>query len=261
MENKIVREVLEIAIFSGKIMLENGAETYRVEETINRICHSRGISGVESFVIPTGIFLSCNYDGEYYSYVQRTKLKSIDLEIITMVNDFSRKFVNTEMRLEYAKSELDRIKNAPHFSTFILSLFGGVTGGSFTLLFGGNFFEFIASFIVSVIVVGSVKTIGKFAKSFFIKNVTCGAINAVLSVIAVFLFELANISVSMDKIIIGSIMPLVPGVAMTNALRDSISGDLVSGVSKLSEAIIIAVAIAIGVGMVLQFRLLLLGGI
>ncbi len=85
-----IRKLLEIAIYAGKLMLENGAETYRVEETINLICKSKGIERTQNFTIPTAIFLSCEHEGEFYSYIERTKSIRIDLEIISLVNDFSR---------------------------------------------------------------------------------------------------------------------------------------------------------------------------
>ncbi len=74
-------------------------------------------------------------------------------------------------------------------------------------------------------------------------------------------FSYFGIYPDINIIIIGAVMPLVPGVAITNALRDTISGDFVSGVSKLSEAFGIAIAIALGVGTILHLRLLITGGV
>lgn len=259
--NYNVKRSLEIAIFAGKLMLENGAETYRVEETINAICKSQGIEKVQNFTIPTGIFLSCENDGQYYSYIERTKTLRIDLEIISLVNDFSRELVDSRMSLEEAENRLEVIAHAPMYPKWVMYLFGGVAGGFFTLMFEGNAIEFLLAFVTSVLVVMGVREIGKITKSFFIKNVLGGMINTVMALSLAYVFKDVFEVIRVDKIIIGSIMPLVPGVAITNALRDSISGDFVSGVSKLSEAIIIAIAIAIGVGAVLNAQLLLTGGI
>ena len=256
-----IRKLLEIAIYAGKLMLENGAETYRVEETINLICKSKGIDRTQNFTIPTAIFLSCEHDGEFYSYIERTKSIRIDLEIISLVNDFSREFVNAEMSLDTANEKLKAIANAPMYPSWVMNIFGGVAGSFFTLMFGGNLIEFTMAFITSFTVVFGVRKMGKFTGSFFIKNVLGGMISTLGALCLVYLakdyFDLLRV----DKIIIGSIMPLVPGVAITNALRDSISGDFVSGMSKLSEAVIIAVAIAIGVGAILNVELLILGGV
>ena len=191
----------------------------------------------------------------------RTKSMTIDLEIIAKVNDFSRKFVNSDMSLDDAENRLKEIKNAPMYPQWVMNIFGGFAGGFFTAMFGGNVFEFIFAFITSFLVVYGVKKIGKYTGSFFIKNVLGGMINTITALSLVYLSKNFLLNVSIDRIIIGSIMPLVPGVAITNALRDSISGDFVSGVSKLSEAIIIAIAIALGVGSILNLELLIKGGL
>lgn len=257
MEKKEVKGILEIALFAGRIMLENGAETYRVEDTINRICMSRGLE-VQNFTVPTGIFLSCNYEDNYYPYIIRTKTMNIDLEIITKVNDFSREFVQSNMSLEEANSQVEVIKNTPRFKPLTISFFGGVAGGFFTLSFGGNFIEAIFAFITSFIVVSTVNYLSKHTGS-FLKSIIGGMVNTIIALLLINIFKFENIQLS--NIVIGSLMPLVPGVSMTNALRDSISGDFVSGVSKLSEAILIAIAIAMGVGVVLHTKILLTGSV
>lgn len=259
MKETYIREVLEVAIFSGRIMLENGAETSRVEDTINRICLSRGLK-VENFTIPTGIFLSYRHEGHYYPYIIRTKSVTIDLEIIAKVNDFSRRFVSTDMSTQQAFDALETIKKTPHYSLLIYSLFGGVAGGFFTLSFGGRLLEALASFLTSFIVVAIVRTMAKYAGS-FVRNITGGALNALFALLLIQVFSWFGEQLMLSKIVIGSLMPLVPGVAMTNAFRDSISGDFVSGVSKLTEALLIAVAIALGVGVVLHLKLLWTGSV
>ena len=83
---------------------------------------------------------------------------------------------------------------------------------------------------------------------------------ALLTVLSAYIIILTNRVLDVDKVITGAIMPLVPGVAITNALRDSITGDLVSGLSRAAEAIIIATSIAFGVGFILKIWFVLLGG-
>ncbi|MGV8146989.1 MAG: threonine/serine exporter family protein [Alkaliphilus sp.] len=259
MKKEEVRGVIEIALFAGRIMLENGAETSRVEDTINRICNSRGLE-IQNFTIPTGIFLSCQYNNDYYPYVIRTKSMAIDLEIIVEVNDFSRKFVNTNMSIEEAEKSLEIIKKTPHFHPLIMSFFGGIAGSFITLSIGGRLIEAIFAFITSFFVVTLVKYLSKFSGP-FLKNVAGGMINTVIALLLIHASSNFDNNIELSNIVIGSIMPLVPGVAMTNALRDSISGDFISGASKLSEAMLIAVAIAIGVGFVLHAKILLTGSI
>jgi len=259
MKKRTVKNTLEVAILAGRIMLENGAETSRVENTIQIICKSRGLV-VENFTIPTGIFLSCQHNDEYFPYVIRTKSMTIDLEIIAKINSFSREFVSSGMSPEEAFVQLDEIKKTPHFKPWIVSVFGGVAGGFFTLAFKGKPLEAMIAFVTSFIVVTVVNRLAKYAGS-FVRNAVGGMVNTLVAYILITLFSGIDSQLPLSNVVIGSLMPLVPGVAITNAFRDSISGDFVSGVSKLTEAVLIAVAIALGVGVILHLKVLLTGSV
>lgn len=244
-----VRRLLIMAILAGRIMLKNGAETYRVEDTIVRICKSRyNIKYVESFVTPTGIFLSIEYNKEVFSYLKRIKSRTIDLNKINMVNNFSREFVNSNMAVEEGIEKLKKINKVKTYSPHKKIIFASIAAAFFSLLFDGSFSDFLASFLVSVGVVLTTTKLDSLNTSFFINNIMGAGISSILAIL------LVNIGLgeSIDKIIIGSIMTLVPGVAITNAIRDTISGDFVSGISRGMEAIITALSIAAGVGMILQ---------
>lgn len=254
-----IKTTLEVALLAGRIMLENGAETSRVEDTMSRICSSRNII-VDSFTIPTGIFMSYHDGKDYYPYVIRTKTMTIDLEIIAKVNDFSRTFVNGSVPLDDAKKRLMDIKATPHFPPLIYCIGGGLAGGFFTLSFGGRLIEALLSFVTSFLVVGIVKKMHKYAGT-FVRNAAGGLLNAMIALTLIYLVTPFDQNIQLSKIVIGSLMPLVPGVAMTNAFRDSISGDFVSGVSKLTEALLVAVAIALGVGVVLHLKVLMTGSV
>lgn len=256
-----IKEILNIALYAGKIMLESGAETYRVEDTIKRICQSKNIIDTEVFVIPTGIFLSVHYNDEVYSYIKRIKSTTIDLHIISLVNDFSRKFVNKTIEVVDAKKHLTEIAKAPKYKTLVTCIFGGLSGGFFTLMFGGTIIELILAFITSFFVILSTKTFKKYYNSYFLISIIGGIVNTSIAVVLTYLVsQLTHLAIDFNRIIIGSIMPLVPGVAFTNAIRDSINADFVSGVSKMLEAMIIAIGIAIGVGFILNININWIGG-
>ncbi|MTI47769.1 threonine/serine ThrE exporter family protein [Sporosalibacterium faouarense] len=253
-----LKELLIMAMIAGRIMLKNGAETYRVEDTILRLCKSRmNIKYAETFVTTTGIFLTVEYGEDVISYTYRIKSRKIDLNKVAMVNDFSRRFVNSDMSIREGKSILGDIEKSTTYSKPINLLAGGASGGFFSLLFGGSFRDFVSAFIISLLLVGLIDFLDKKKFSFFIKNILGAMIITVLSIISIEI----GIGESLNMVIIGSIMPLVPGVAITNAIRDSISEDFLSGVSRGIEALIIALSIAFGVGIVLRFYISFLGGV
>lgn len=254
------KKLLVLALYAGEIMLKSGGETYRVEDTIYRICTSRGFEYVDSYVTPTGIFISLDNKGDnpedIISYVKRIKSRSINLNKVARINDFSRRFVATDISVVEGMDILKEIDRLLPYSTYVHAIFGGIASAFVTLLFGANIYEFAAAFITSVIVTFSIKNLAKINFPPFLTNISGGFVATIMAIIVSSL----HTEISVDMVIIGAIMVMVPGVAITNAVRDSISGDLVSGLAKAAEALIIATSIAFGVGFVLQIWILVTGG-
>lgn len=249
-DSAIVKKVIHMTMLAGRIMLESSAETYRVEDTIVRLCSTiKCVDYVDVFVIPTGIFLTIGYGDNAMTYIKRTKPRGIDLDKITLVNDFSRSFVNSDMSLDEAMDVLHKINDTSSYSKLKVSIFGGLTGGFSALLYGGVFSDFACAFIITAIVV-FIKNVllKKISLIGFMKDFIVCVVGTMLAIMCVEL----NFASTVDMIIIGFIMPLVPGFIITNAARDTISGDFLAGLSRASEAAISALSIASGVGIVLN---------
>ncbi len=245
------KKILILALFAGQIMLENGAETYRVEDTIIRICKAYGVSHVESFVTPTGIFVSISSDqkeADVITMVKRIRTRSIDLNKVSKVNDFSRKVTLDKISFQKGMSKLKEINMLPKYPLVLRTVCAGMASAFFGVLLGANAKDFISSFLIAIFVYSGVTMIGKKNANLFLENAVGGILASALAILAVNL----NIGTNIDKIIISSIMILLPGVSITNAVRDSIAGDLLSGLSRAAEAVIIAISIAVGVGIVIH---------
>jgi len=247
------KEILILAIYAAEIMVRNGSETYRVEDTIMRICKSEGLDFVEALVTPTGILVSIDqrHSSQHHmlTFNKRIQNRTINLEKVSEVNDFSRRFVVKEMSVEEGMQRLREIemKNFPYeISTQALS--AGVASGFFVLLVGANFLEFISALLSTIIMTFALGILIKRQFSYFFAHLTGGIIAASLAILASNLHP----DIRMNLVIIGGIMVMVPGVAITNGLRDTVAGDLMSGIIRGVEAVIIAVSIAFGVGFVLN---------
>ncbi|SCZ07121.1 threonine/serine exporter family protein [Alkaliphilus peptidifermentans] len=151
---------------------------------------------------------------------------------------------------------LKSIDGTPPYPIKIQALSGGIASGFFALLLGASWLDFIAALLTSILVTYSIHRLRRINFNLFVTNIAGGCIAALAAVI----FSTLHPSISLDKVIIGAIMVMVPGVAMTNAIRDSIAGDLVSGLARGAEALLIAISIAFGVGFVLQSLIFLKGG-
>lgn len=241
--------IIHIACEAGKIILENGGETYRAEETMTRICSAYDINNSESYVTPTLIMISAtNNYGQIISLIRRVKNRKIDLYKITLVNDLSRTIKINGITLEKIELKLRDIKEIKRYNNLMNILASCLAAGFFTLVFGGNYLDFIISFVIGAIIKLVIIFLSRLNAGDFFINIVGGAISASIALISSYF--ISNIHV--NTILIGSIMLLVPGITIVNAIRDTISGDLISGMSRTLEAFIVAVAIAIGSGIIIK---------
>jgi len=244
-------EIINIAIKAGEILLTSGAEIYRVEDTITRICKSYGME-CESFVLPTGIFISAKGSGhETISSIKRIKDRTVNLHRIELINMFSRNLQQNPVSYFEAVKALNDIKNMKGFNFITHAISAGIAAFAFTLLFKGRINEGIAACIISIVIFVIKWKISEIGFFQFFEFFISGLIAAVISLAAVRILPDLNIY----QVIIGSIVILLPGVAITNGIKDALYGDIVSSLSRLGEAVLVAIAVGAGVGIVLSVGL------
>ncbi len=245
---KLVK-ILNIATYAGRVMLENGGETYRVEEVIYRICHAYNIE-IDCYATITGIMATVrNLEGEHESTTIRIIHRTMNLDIIHRVNDLCRN-VHLYTLDEFYKKLLE-IKNEPKFSLKINLIAYSLAGASFTLLFGGDYKDFLASMLIGVIIF----YINNYFENFDVNSFFVNCIgSSVLAFMAVIFYKL-NLIDNYDLVISGTIMLLVPGMALTNSVRDLIAGDYMAGIARGVEAFLIATSLAAGSGVILALFL------
>lgn len=244
--------LLNLALDVGELMITNGAETNRVEDTMERILSADDNKMPESFVTPTGLFASVQSEisGSRTKF-KRITARTMNMEKITRANSLSRDFVSGKLSLEDAFEEVKNIHKLKAFPPGLVVLSYGIVSASFTLIFHGTWQSGCVSFAVGVFLGLFKQLLSRHKVADFLISLFGGAFICILTL----LFYQMKTSTGFDESIIGTLMLLVPGVPLTNAVRDIISGDYLSGTSRIMEAIITAVAIATGVGIVLQFHL------
>lgn len=252
-----INDILKVANYAGKIMLESGAEAYRVEETMNRICISLGIESASSYATPTVIISSVSHNGIIKSMVERISNRSVNMQKIHKVNDLARKISKDNITLEELQRELKEIDEEKRYSNAATILFSAIGAFGFVFLFQGSLRDAISAFLIGLVVKYiSIKSDNMGINSFLNTSISAG----ILALLAIIFIKI-NLSNDMDKVIIGSLMLLVPGLSITNAIRDTLAGDLVSGLARGAEAFLTAIAVAIGTGIVLSFWISVFGGI
>lgn len=254
--NKVIMEILDkqgrkkvmaFALFVGEVMLKNGAETYRVEDSIRRICSSRDLQYITAFVTPTVIILGDDRN-DGYTFMKRIDKRTTNFDRISLVNALSREFVEHKISIEDAYVELRSISTRSSYSEWVRILWCGLASSMFAYLFGGTFSDMVCGFVISIFATKIGFMLDRLDMNLFLLNATCSVLIAIFSVLA---FRL-HLGKNLDMIIAASIMPQLPGFSLTNGIRDFIAGDLISGASRAFEALLIAVAIAVSIGSVLS---------
>lgn len=244
----ITSKVLDVCSGIGRLMLENGAETYRVEDTVYRVAVNYGMQGVSVFSVPTALIITVqDQTGQEHTRLHRvTELKS-NLGIVSEANTLSRKIAAHELSPNEALTEIDILnRKEPTYSPFEEILAAGLICAFFTIIFLGNFADLIAAGILGAagyaIFLYSLKVINI---RFFSELIASFAI----AWLAIFL-RFLGIGDDINIVILSSVMTLVPGKAITNGIRDLMASHFISGVSVLADAFLTAGAIGVGVATV-----------
>lgn len=249
-----VEEVMDVALDIGERMLESGSAVNRVEDTVFRICSSYGLENIEVFTLNSLSFVSATAeDGRTITKTKRMRSYTTSLHQMELLNELSRYICAHCPEKEEIERKKDELLSQDRNIGWMY-LVGYMLGtGSFTIYFGGNLWDGIATALISVFVFLLNRYAVRIKKNMLIYTATATFCVGVLAIFLVYL----GIGVHVDKVIIGDIMLFIPGLAIVNAVRDMLYGDVMTGFFRLVEAIIVAGAIACGIAM----SLMLLGGI
>ncbi|WP_071433696.1 threonine/serine exporter family protein [Angelakisella massiliensis] len=250
-------EALEIAVYAGNILLQSGAEIFRVEETIDRITSAYGVESCNSFVLSSGIFTTAGSQREeYFAKVKHIPLSGARLDKVEAVNQLSREISRGEHTLEEARRRLEEIDAMPKKSARSRILASGVGSGCFCLLFGGSLPDCFVSFWAGLLLYCYLYGIENRSLSKITSTIGGSALATLVSVV---LFRL-GLGANLNQIVIGSIIPLLPGVSFTTAIRDIADGDYIAGSVRMLDAMLVSLCIVAGVMLVYTLYHRLTGG-
>ena len=214
--NAILHELLNLA----EIMLTNGAEVSRVEETLNRMGHAYGATQMNVFAITSSI-------------------------VVTMVfeeaNALSRRCCSSPLSLPDLKDEINKISKispAP-YTIYLGSMLGA---GGFSVFFGGTILDGAIAVIFAFLLCFLQRHLNSICSNTLILQFFCSLFVGSGICVAAHFFPVIHA----DKVMIGDIMLLIPGILMTNSIRDILIGDTISGVMRLVESLLWAGALACG---------------
>lgn len=239
--------LLEAVVLAGELMLVSGAEIYRVEDTMNHMLRRSEYMQTETIVHSTGIFVTLSDpEKEPLTRVKRVADRSTNINRICLVNDVSRHFCEGKITVEEALRQLKEIQSPEtiQYDGLVQSL--GYIGVSafFAPMFGGSLGDFFAAAVVGVCLAAAAWT-GKILK---FNDFCFNAFGAFVLAFSAMTICHSYPGLNSDTIIVSAVMPLVPGVTFTTAIRDTLNGDYAAGSARILEAIVVALAVAVGVG-------------
>lgn len=243
-EEKFVSYMLDL----GEILLTSGAEVSRVEDTLSRIGNAYALKKVDVFTITSTIILTVKFSNDnIITQTRRINKYETNLEQVEYVNQLSRNICIKRPNITELGQEIDNIRNTDHYDKKLIFLSYIFVSGAFSVFFGGNLMDSIASMITGGVMYFTVNLLNKLKINNFVTNLLSSLITALCAVI----LNNIGIGANIDKIIIGNIMLLIPGLTLTSSLRDMINGDIISGLLGVLESILKAIAIAMGFAFIL----------
>ena len=235
-------DVLEVASEAGHILLENGAEISRVEDTMERISSHYGVHTGHFFVLSNGIFTTSS--SNKYANVEFIPIRGIQLSKVVEVNRLSYRIAADKVSLTQARAELDAIRDEPMkpaWEQIVGSAFGAA---GFCAVFGGGFMDCAAAFVVGTLLYLFLL----FISSRYLSKIVGGICNSLVTTLLCLASYRLGFGSSLSNIIIGAIMPLIPGVPFVNGVRDLADSDYIAGTTRLTDAMLGFFCIALGVG-------------
>lgn len=251
-------KILKVATLASKIILESGGEIYRVEQTAGFVCNAFGAAGCECYATPTVLILSLKgTEGQIYTNMERITSRTTDLNKVNEINRFSRSLRDSLPTLQEAEEQLLQIQKQRTYSLPVVMAASAVIAGSFCVAYGGSFRDLACGLAAGTLVRLLITILSRIGINSFFINMAGGMACAVLG----WFFVLLGAGENQSIITISTLMLLVPGLLITNAIRDIAAGDLVSGTNRSFEAFFIAVAISSGAGFAYSLLLQIGGGL
>lgn len=237
--------LMDLTINLGYKLAMCGAETFRVEESVNLILKAYGIEA-EAFAITNCLTVSIKTEsGKPMTRMRRIGDHGNDLDAVERYSNLSRRICaerpDPRTALQWL-AQTDRSRVYYGVPVYLLGNFLGACG--FAIFFGSSFLDCIFSGLCGIVVGLVSMFMNKFKANSFFRII----IAAFLMSVQAYALAAWNVVGNADTVIIGALMLLVPGLLFTNAMRDIINGDTNSGMNRIIQVFLIAVAIALGTG-------------
>lgn len=248
---------IELAFQIGETLLENGADISRAQETMEIVAASFYVDEFNTYIITNGIFVNGVENGiEYRTKIKHIKNVIIHIGRISSLNQLSREISEGRCSIEEAFERIQNIKTMPYVKLIIAMLCCGLASASVCIFFAGSILDALSSFICGFFLEFLLYLFDKYKASGYLTYLLTSSIVSIFGIL-LFAVGLGN---DLDKIIIGSIIRLVPGYSLTTAIRDFINRDFLSGIIRMIDVLLLGACMGMGIGVVIKISSIIFGG-
>lgn len=241
----------------GYRLLLSGAEIYRVEESVRYLLEAYDVRTGEVFAIPNCIIVSLATQGQKpLTRVRRVPSHGTDIRRMEALNDLCRKLCRDKPTLDEAWVRLESVlSDGVNFSQLWRLMAYSLGPLAFCLFFGGSGWDALCSGLCGLCTGLCLTFMDRLGTNLFFRTIIGGFVSAFLAMVLTY----AGLGQNSGVIITGAIMNLVPGIVITNFMRDVMAGDMLSGLTKLADSLLTATGIALGTGLAITFTRLFWG--
>lgn len=256
LDYETLRDVIDLALWAGQLLLQSGAESQQVEETVHRLGTGLGCDWLDILVSPNALVITASSSGDFRTKVRRVVNIGVNMQVVVDVSTLVQRVLAGELDRHELRTELQHISHfQPGYSRWTVALMVGAACGAFSSLFGGDAVIFAVTFVASGVAMALRQELHKrHFNAFLIVVITAFVASAIAS--AAPLLKLGN---QPQLALISSVLLLVPGVPLINSVQDMLKGSMLTGVARGVTGF--AVAACIALGLLLAMSLLKVSGV
>lgn len=241
-----LREVMTLSLWAGQMLLQHGADSQRVEETVHRMGTAMGADWMDIQVMPDAIIASTVNNHEFRTKVRRAPNRGADFAMIDALNMLSRRVVAGEVDRHDLRRLLREIDEQPaQYNRWLVVLGVGLACASLSRLFGGTLPVFVVTFVASAAAMFVRQELHRRHFNFLVTTIATSFVATALAAVAVHLHLGPRPTVAISA----SVILLVPGALLITAASDMIRGYTLNGIGRGVQGFVIVLGIALGMVM------------
>lgn len=246
MDTETLRDVISLSLWAGQMLLQHGADSKRVEETVHRLGTGLGCDWMDILVSPNAIVASTINNHQFRTKVRRVPSLGVNMHIIAEISDLSYGVMRGQLDRFSLRRELMRIDRlAPNYDRRLVIAAVGLACAAFSRLFGGDWAAFLITFVASAVAMFARQELARhYFNPLLVTAATAFVAGLIASAAALF-----NLTHQTNIALAASVLLLVPGVPLINSAKDLIQGHLVTGITRGIAGLLISLAIAIGLSL------------